>query len=86
MHLAVTDVLALVRLVIARGDIGVQVNGHAGLYGSLLIEESTTQDPTVELDIRGNAVIRYDSCALAAAEGWLPLPKATRMLAWKEKM
>ena len=63
-----------------------QVNGHAGIYGSLLIEESTTQDPTVELDIRGNAVIRYDSCALAMAEGWVALPKAARMLAWMEKM
>ncbi len=73
-------------LVIARGDIGVQVNGHAGIYGSLLVEESTTQDPTVELDIRGNAVIRYDSCALATAEGWVALPKAARMLAWMEKM
>jgi hypothetical protein len=73
-------------LVIARGDIGVQVNGNAGLYGSLLIQDSTTQDPTDELDIRGNAVIHYDSCALAAAEGWVPLPKAARILAWKEKM
>jgi len=73
-------------LVIARGDIGVQVNGNAELYGSLVIQDSTTEDPTNELDIRGNAVIRYDSCALATAEGWVPLPKAARMLAWKEKM
>jgi hypothetical protein len=73
-------------LVIARGDMGVQVNGNAGLYGSLLIQDSITEDPTTELDIRGNAVIRYDSCALATAEGWVALPKAARMLAWIEKM
>lgn len=72
-------------LVIARGDIEVQFTGNAGIFGSVLLAESTTSDPTIELDVRGNANIRYDSCALAAAEGWAPLPKAARLLAWQEK-
>ena len=72
-------------LVIARGDVQVQVTGNAGIYGSLLIDNSTTADAGYELDVRGNAAIRYDSCALAAANGWVPLPKAPRLLAWQEK-
>jgi hypothetical protein len=72
-------------LVIARGDVQVQISGNAGVYGSLLIAESTTADAGYELDVRGNAAIRYDSCALAAANGWVPLPKAPRLLAWQEK-
>lgn len=72
-------------LVIARGDIEVQFTGNAGIFGSVLLTESSAYDPTVELDVRGNAHIRYDSCALAAADGWVPLPKAARLLAWQEK-
>ena len=72
-------------LVIARGDIEVQFTGNAGIFGSVVLAESTNYDPTIELDVRGNANIRYDSCALAAADHWVPLPKAARILAWQEK-
>ena len=72
-------------LVIARGDIQVQFTGNAGIYGSVILAESSFYDPTVELDVCGNATIRYDSCALASADGWVPLPKAPRLVAWQEK-
>ena len=72
-------------LVIARGQVQVQVTGNAGVYGSLLIGASTTPDAGYELDVRGNAHIRYDSCALAPADGWVTLPKAAKLLAWQEK-
>lgn len=71
-------------LVIARGDIGVQINGNAGVYGSMIIGASQQQDAGYELDIRGNAHVSYDSCALAAADGWAPLPKAAKVVAWRE--
>ena len=73
-------------LVIARGDIQVQFTGNAGVYGSLIIGESTTLDSNLELDVRGNATVRYDSCALAAANSWAPLPKAAKLVAWQEKL
>lgn len=73
-------------LVIARGDIQVQITGNAGIYGSLVLGESITYDPQVELDVRGNATVRYDSCALAPADGWVPLPKAVKLLAWQENL
>src|SRR2546422_1995939 len=73
-------------LVIARGNVQVQITGNAGIYGSLLIKESTVEDPAYELDVRGNAHIRYDSCALAAADSWATLPKTTRLSAWQEVM
>jgi hypothetical protein len=73
-------------LVIARGNVQVQITGNAGVYGSLLIKESTAPDPAYELDVRGNAHVRYDSCALAAADSWVPLPKTPRLLAWQEVM
>jgi hypothetical protein len=73
-------------LVIARGNVQVQITGNAGIYGSLLIKESTAQDAAYELDVRGNAHVRYDSCALAAADSWAPLPKKTRLSAWQEVM
>lgn len=73
-------------LVIARGDIQVQITGNAGIYGSLMIGESTSPDAGYELDVRGNATIRYDSCALASADGWVPLPKAAKLLAWQERL
>ena len=72
-------------LVIARGDIQVQFTGNAGIYGSVILAESSFYDPTVELDVRGNATIRFDSCALASADGWVPLPKKAKLLAWQEK-
>ena len=73
-------------LVIARGDVQVQITGNAGIYGSLMIGGSTEPDPDYELDVRGNAHIRFDSCALAAANGWVPLPKAAKLVAWQEKL
>lgn len=73
-------------LVIARGDVEVQLNGNAGIFGSVLLEESLIYDRTVELGVRGNAQIRFDSCALASADTWVALPRAARLLAWQEKM
>ncbi len=72
-------------LVIARGgNVSVQVTGNAGIYGSLLIAPPTASGSTV-LDVRGNAHIGYNSCALASADGWKPLPKKAKLLAWQEK-
>jgi len=73
-------------LVIARGDVQVQISGNAGIYGSLMIGGSSEPDPDYELDVRGNAHIRFDSCALSPADNWVPLPKAPRLLAWQEKL
>ena len=72
-------------LVIARGDIQF-LGGNATIYGSLLIAESADLDPTVELSMAGNAVVRYDSCALSQANSWVPLPNAARLVAWQEKL
>ena len=72
-------------LVIARGDIQVQFTGNAGIYGSVILAESSFYDPTVELDVRGNATIRFDSCALSPADSWVSLPKKAKLLAWQEK-
>lgn len=72
-------------LVIARGDVQVQITGNAGIYGSLMIGGSSEPDPDYELDVRGNAHVRFDSCALSAADSWVPLPKAPKLLAWQEK-
>ena len=71
-------------LVIARGDVEVQITGNAAIYGSLLIAESVTEDAGFELDVRGNATIQYDSCALQQADAWKPLPKKAKLLAWQE--
>lgn len=73
-------------LVIARGDIQVQVAGTAGIYGSLLIGESNVLDGGYELDVKGNATVRFDSCALSPADAWVPLPEKARILAWQEKL
>jgi len=73
-------------LVIARGTVQVQITGNAGIYGSLMLGASTVDDTAYDLDVRGNAHIRYDSCALAAANGWVPLPKAAKLVAWQEKL
>ncbi len=72
-------------LVIATGgNVSVQVTGNAGIYGSLLVSPPTVSGSTV-LDVRGNAHIQYDSCALASANGWASLPKKAKLLAWQEK-
>lgn len=73
-------------LVIARGDIAVEITGNANIYGSLMLGDSINYDPQVELDIRGNANVRFDSCALAAANAWRQLPKTARLIAWQEIM
>ncbi len=73
-------------LVIARGDIQVQIAGTAGIYGSLLIGESDELDGGYELDVRGNATVRFDSCALSPADAWVPLPEKAKILAWQEKL
>ncbi len=72
-------------LVIARGDVEVQTTGNVGIYGSLMIDESEILDAGYELDVRGNANIQYDSCALSAADGWVSLPKAAKLIAWQDK-
>jgi hypothetical protein len=53
---------------IARGEVEVRVTGSAQIKGSLLIGESEIQDEAIELDIRGNAEIKYDSCVLGEVE------------------
>jgi hypothetical protein len=73
-------------LVIARGDIQVQISGNAGIYGSLMLGESLTYDPLAELDVRGNATIRFNSCNLNPADGWVSLPKKAKLVAWHEKL
>ncbi len=73
-------------LVIVRGQVQVEVTGNAGIYGSLMIGESTTSDAGYELDVRGNAHVRFDSCALSPVDNWVPLPKAAKLLAWQEKL
>ncbi|MBI2089112.1 MAG: hypothetical protein HYT78_10260 [Deltaproteobacteria bacterium] len=73
-------------LVIARGDIQVQVTGNAGINGSLMLGESLTYDPQVELDVRGNATIRFNSCNLSSADAWVSLPKVAKLVAWHEKL
>jgi hypothetical protein len=73
-------------LVIARGDIQVQIVGNAGIYGSLMLGESLTYDPQVELDVRGNATIRFNSCNLYPVDSWVPLPRQAKLVAWYEKL
>jgi len=52
----------------------------------VMLAESTVYDPNIELDVRGNAHVRYDSCALAPADSWVSLPKPARLVAWQEKL
>jgi Tfp pilus assembly protein PilX len=79
-------------LIIARGEVGVKVTGDAGIKGSLMLEENENQDEAIELDIRGNARIKYNSCTLSTAldstvgTNWVPIPKPVRLLGWKENM
>ncbi|MBI2359240.1 MAG: hypothetical protein HYV04_10110 [Deltaproteobacteria bacterium] len=72
-------------LVIMRGEGEIRATGNARIYGAVLIGESSSQDADAELDIRGTVNIQYDSCALGAAEGWVPLPKAPKIVAWQER-
>lgn len=72
-------------LVIMRGAGEIRATGNARIYGAVLIAESTSQDADSELDIRGNVNVQYDSCTLGAAEGWVPLPKAPKIVAWQER-
>lgn len=73
-------------LIVMRGEGEIRATGNAKIYGAVLIAENTTQDADYELDIRGTVNIQFDSCALAAAEGWSPLPKLPEITAWNEKM
>jgi hypothetical protein len=73
-------------LVIARGDIQVLVDGNAGINGALMLGESITYDPQVELDVRGHGTVRFNSCNLNAANGWVNLPKQAKLVAWHEKL
>ena len=73
-------------LIIMRGGGEIRATGNAKIYGAVLIAENTSQDSDYELDIRGTVNIQYDSCALNAAEGWNPLPKLPKIVAWSERM
>lgn len=73
-------------LVIARGDIQVLITGNAGVNGSMMLGESITYDPQVELDVRGNAHIRYNSCNLNWANSQVSLPRKAILIAWHEKV
>lgn len=73
-------------LVIARGDIQVLITGNAGINGSMMLGESITYDPQVELDVRGNAHIRFNSCNLSPANSWVALPRKAILIAWHEQV
>lgn len=73
-------------LVIARRNMDVQFSGNAGVYGSVLIGDKSVPDPEIELQVMGNAQIRYDSCSLAWANSQVPLPKLAKLIAWYEKL
>lgn len=73
-------------LIILRGAGEIRATGNAKIYGAVLIAENTSQDSDYELDVRGTVNIQYDSCALKAAEGWNPLPKLPKIVAWSERM
>jgi hypothetical protein len=80
-------------IIIARGEVEVRVLGNATVYGSLMLEEKKDHDSAIELDIRGNATLQYDSCALATAMGgtgitnpWVPIVRPVKILAWQEIM
>jgi len=51
-----------------------------------LVGESDELDGGYELDVRGNATVRFDSCALSPADAWVPLPKKAKLLAWQQVM
>jgi hypothetical protein len=58
-----------------------------------MLEESNDHDSAIELDIRGNATLQYDSCALATAMGatgitnpWVPIIRPVKLLGWKENI
>jgi len=80
-------------IIIARGEVAVTVLGNAEIYGSLMLEETNNQDAAIELDIRGNATLQYDSCALATTlngtginNPWVPINRDVKILGWKEIM
>lgn len=83
-ELVVTGNFSFEGLVIMRGEGEITANGNARIYGAVLIAESTTLDADPELDVRGHVEIQYDSCALADADGWVPLPKLPKLVAWQE--
>lgn len=73
-------------LIILRGAGEIRATGNAKIYGAVLIVENTSQDPDYETDIRGTVNVQYDSCALKAADGWVPLPLLPQVTAWSERM
>lgn len=83
-ELEVTGNFSFEGLVIMRGEGEIRANGNARIYGAVLIAESSTLDADAELDVRGNVEVQYDSCALAHADGWVPLPKLPKLVAWQE--
>ncbi|MGH7774494.1 MAG: hypothetical protein ACREQA_19900, partial [Candidatus Binatia bacterium] len=68
-------------LVIARGNVSVAVQGSAVIQGSVWLSASTTSDADLELDIRGNANIQYNSCDLNWVNSQVALPKEVTLTA-----
>lgn len=82
--LEVTGNLNFHGLVIMRREGEIRATGNAIIDGGVLIGASEVGSN--ELDVRGNVNIRFDSCTLRAADGWAPLPKAPKLVAWQEKL
>lgn len=75
-------------LVIALGDVEVQISGNGQIIGALMVPESTVFDNPPELKISGNGTIKYSSAAINnyVATNWgSALPKPAKILAWQEK-
>ena len=75
-------------LVIALGDVDVQISGNGLIIGALMVPESTNVDGPPELKISGNGTIKYSSAAINdyVATNWgSALPKPAKLLAWQQK-
>lgn len=71
-------------LVILRNGGTVRATGNATIEGAVLVGESPSGINL--LDVRGNVNVRFNSCELQAADGWVPLPKEPTLIAWQEKL
>jgi hypothetical protein len=76
-------------LVIARGEMEVQLSGNAGVFGGLMIGGvGPGVDAEFELDVRGSAKVCYSTQGLAKADAVGPnvRPAPTKLIAWHEKL
>lgn len=71
-------------LVIMRTEGYIRANGNAIIDGAVLIGENAVGSNV--LDVRGNVNILFNSCTLTAADGWVPLPRTAKVVAWQEKL